>query len=195
MMIRASEWKDHQIDISNISPDGRLTSINLSSHNNIGLDLTIKGIDVRDGASAFHRIEKEYALKPTGCVVLETAEHVKTGNKVFGFIFSRASLAARGLIVSNLKIDPNYNDSLYITVFNAGTQTIFLKVGDPFCALAFSSNEEPCSGEARRPDTMGIRSGYREKFNKALPYLLTYAGSVATTAWIIARFIKGIPEQ
>ena len=105
-----------------------------------------------------------------------------------GLICSRASLAARGLIVSNLKVDPNYHDTLYITVFNAGTGTIPLKAEYPFCAVVFCQTQEPSLVQTRRPDPEGIPQGYLDKLVNLYPYILTgvftlFANVVAT--WIM----------
>lgn len=190
MMIKVSNWKNYKTKVSTKNPEGNLIPVSLDNNNGISLDLTIKGIDVRNGGSALYKIKSKYILKPGTCVVLETAEHITTGKKVFGFICSRAKLSASGLIVSNLKVDPNYSDSLYITAFNASSNPITLTKGDAFCALVFTSNEEECNVKVRRPDSLGIQNNFWNDAKKALPYILTYIGSVATAILAIYTLLN-----
>ena len=119
--IRTSEWETHGVTIEEKKPDGSLEAIKQTAPGGMSRDLSIKGIRVGDGGATLRNMDRSFVLKPNTCVVLETREHIRTGPKVMGFICSRASLASKGLIVSNLKVDPNYSDTLYITVFNAGT--------------------------------------------------------------------------
>lgn len=190
MMISVTDWINHNTKLCSKSSEGSLSDVDLSGQSGIGYDLTIKGIDVRQGGASLHQIDSKYVLKPGNCVVLETAEHVATGNKVFGFICSRASLAAKGLIVSNLKVDPNYSDTLYITVFNSGIHNIPIAVGDPFCTIVFAATENESEGEVRRPDALGIKSGFVDKLKKSAPYVLTYIGSVATAILAIWTILQ-----
>lgn len=145
---------------------------------------------MREGGARLYNFESKFTLKPASCVVLETKEHVSTGNKVFGFICSRASLSAMGLIVSNLKVDPNFSDTLFITAFNAGIQNITLKVGEPFCTIVFAAVEGPCSGRAVRPDCLGAKNRLGDKVKKYLPHILTYVGSVATAVLAVWTILK-----
>jgi len=191
MMIRVADWGAYNTFIQHRCPEGNITNVDLSERDSIGFDLTIKGIDVREGGASLFQTNKKFTLKPNTCVVLETCEQVSTGKSVFGFICSRASLTARGLIVSNLKVDPNYSDTLYVTAFNAGAQSVELKVGEPFCTLVFCRNESECHGEARRPDPSGLRSGLAERAKKVAPYALTYVGSVATAILAIWTVFQG----
>ena len=43
-------------------------------------DLCIKGIRVRKGGASLHQV-KQLKLKPNTCAVLETKEHITTGDK------------------------------------------------------------------------------------------------------------------
>ncbi|MYN65203.1 MAG: hypothetical protein F4X11_09265 [Acidobacteria bacterium] len=120
-------------------------------------------------------------------------EHITTGPQVLGFICSRASLASKGLIVSNLKVDPNYSDTLYITVFNAGTGSIPLEPGYPFCAVVFCQTDGECQGETRRPDPEGISDGWAEKLIKARPHIVTGVITfvISVVGSIVAMLVMG----
>ena len=107
-----------------------------------------------------------------------------------GFICSRASLASKGLIVSNLKVDPNYSDTLYITVFNAGTGSIPLEPSAPFCAVVFGQTDGTCNVQTRRPDPEGISSGWVEKLTRIAPHIFT--GTVTFILSVLASIIAGL---
>ena len=191
--IRTSEWESHDVAIGAKNADGNLTPVEHSGKGEMSWDLSIGGILVREGGASLHRMERGFVLKPNECVVLETREHIRTGPKVLGFICSRASLASKGLIVSNLKVDPNYSDTLYVTVFNAGTGNIPLDTGEPFCAVVFGETDGVCTVETRRPDPEGISSGWSEWLMRTTPYIITAAVSVALSAVgsIIAVLVMG----
>ncbi len=151
--------------------------------------MSIKGIHVKRGGASLHEVRKDFVLEPNECVVLETREHITTGSQALGFICSRASLASKGLIVSNLKVDPNYSDTLYITVFNAGTGRIPLEPGYPFCAVVFCQTDGVCEGETRRPDPEGIPDGLIVRLLRARPHIITFVFSVLGS--IVAMLLMG----
>lgn len=185
--IRTSEWDMHQVVIGEKDPDGELRALQYTDAGGMSRDLSIKGIHVKRGGASLHKVDEEFVLKPNECVVLETREHITTGPEVLGFICSRASLASKGLIVSNLKVDPNYSDTLYITVFNAGTGSIPLKPGYPFCAVVFCQTDGACEGRTRRPDPEGISDGWSEKLMKACPHIVT--GTVTFVISVIGSVV------
>lgn len=106
--IRTSEWETHSVEIREKGPDGELRPIEGVATGGMSRDLSIKGIHIRKGGASLHKVHRKFVLRPNECVILETREHITTGPQVLGFICSRASLASQGLIVSNLKVDPNY---------------------------------------------------------------------------------------
>ena len=185
--IRTSEWETHGVTIGEKKPDGTLEAIEHTAQGGMSRDLSIKGLHVRDGGATLHKVDRRFVLKPNTCVVLETREHITTGPKVMGFICSRASLASKGLIVSNLKVDPNYSDTLYITVFNAGTGSIPLEPRAPFCAVVFGQTDGVCEVQTRRPDPEGISSGWAERFMRVAPYIVT--GTVSIRISVLGSII------
>jgi deoxycytidine triphosphate deaminase len=188
--IRTSEWNAHDVQVRQKAADGTVQRLAHDDAGGISRDLSIKGIHVRKGGASLHKLA-EYSLRPNTCVVLETKEHITTGSQVIGFICSRASLASKGLIVSNLKIDPNYSDTLYITVFNAGTGNIDLDAGYPFCAVVFCRTDGPATLETRRPDPEGISEPCLDKVLRLYPYFLTGLVSVGISILgsVIARLM------
>lgn len=182
MIIKVSNWSKHGISISNEkTSNGHHKSLKLNDFDGIGYDLTSRGVVVNKSGAALQRIDgDEFVIKPNNCVVLETKEYVATGSKVFGQICSRASLAAKGLIVSNLKVDPNYSDSLYITVFNAGKENIRLKVGGAFCTLFFSIAASDTKVKASKPDADGLPESIASRIKQVFPHIMTYLAAVVT---------------
>lgn len=192
--IRTSEWQTRKVKVQEKAPDGKLTPIAPTVAAEMSWDLSIRGIRVGDGGASLHRLDEKFILKPNTCVVLETREHITTGPEVLGFICSRASLASKGLIVSNLKVDPNYSDTLYITVFNAGTGSIPLKPRDPFCAIVFGQTDGICTVQTRRPDPEGISSGWIERIERTAPYVVTGMVSIilSVVGSILAMLMMGM---
>ncbi len=191
--IRTSEWATHNVEIREKKPDGELRVLEYTGAGGMSRDLSIKGVHVKRGGASLHKVHEDFVLKPNECVVLETMEHITTGPQVLGFICSRASLASKGLIVSNLKVDPNYSDTLYITVFNAGTGSIPLEPGYPFCAVVFCQTDGECQGETRRPDPEGISDGWAEKLIKARPHIVTGVITfvISVVGSIVAMLVMG----
>ena len=191
--IRTSKWETHRVTVQEKESDGKLKPLTLTASGGMSRDLSIRGIRVRDGGASLHRMDKMFLLKPNTVLSLETREHITTGPQVLGFICSRASLAAKGLIVSNLKVDPNYSDTLYITVFNAGTAGIPLEPGDPFCAVVFGQTDGPCTGQIRRPDPEGIPTGWVDKLMRTAPHIVTGVISIIISVLgsIIAMLMMG----
>lgn len=191
--IRTSEWETHGVTIEEKNPDGTLEAMKQVASGGMSRDLSIKGIRVGDGGATLRNMDRSFVLKPNTCAVLETREHIRTGPQVMGFICSRASLASKGLIVSNLKVDPNYSDTLYITVFNAGTGSIPLEPNDPFCAVVFGQTDGVCSVQTRRPDPEGISTGWIERLTRIAPHIYTGAVTfiLSVFASIAARLMMG----
>ena len=188
--IRTSEWETHGVSIEEKKSDGTLEVIKQVAPGGMSRDLSIKGIRVGDGGATLRNMDRSFVLKPNTCVVLETREHIRTGPKVMGFICSRASLASKGLIVSNLKVDPNYSDTLYITVFNAGTGSISLEPSDPFCAVVFGQTDGECAVQTRRPDPEGISSGWAERLTRIAPHIVT--GTVSIVLSVLGSIIAAL---
>ena len=184
--IRTSEWPAHNVVIEEKRADGTFAPLEHTGAGDMSRDLCIKGIQAKKGGASLHQVTK-LKLRPNTCAVLETKEHITTGPQVMGFICSRASLAAQGLIVSNLKVDPNYRDTLYITVFNAGTGTIPLERDQPFCAVVFCRTQEPSLVQTSRPDPEGIPRGPVDVLVSLYPYVLT--GIFALLANVVATLV------
>lgn len=147
-----------------------------------------------------HTLPKVIYLKPNDCVLLETDEELSVPANIFGVIVSRASLAAEGIVVANLKIDPRFYGRLTVTVINAGTRYLRIEQGMPFCSVFFQGMEKPADGNAPRtpPQARLLPSHrYRERFLASLPFVLTFAASVVASLLAAYLFIwmHGMPAR
>lgn len=74
-------------------------------------------------------------LRPGSAVIIQTAEYVHFPKTRFGQIVPKVGLLRKGISNTTSKIDPGYNGTLLITVFNLGKNTVFLEKGERFCTL------------------------------------------------------------
>lgn len=121
-------------------------------------------------------------LRPMEIVRIHVLETLETSDNVFGVVCSRASLAAEGLLVSNLKVDPKFHGSLQIAVVNVGGRAIRIKKGQPFAGLWFATLSHPLEGSdpARIPtESQGIDiRAWQETLRSIRPYLITAIVSI-----------------
>jgi dUTPase len=107
-------------------------------------------IDLRVGDSyqipgewAWNRCPRKLVVHPGRCLLVKTCERITTPASLFGMLFSKGSLGARGLVVGNTKVDPLFDDFLSVPVFNVGKRNVILEQGMPFCSIAFVQTEQP----------------------------------------------------
>ncbi|AQU78998.1 dCTP deaminase domain-containing protein [Planococcus faecalis] len=74
-------------------------------------------------------------LKPGAALIIETEEEVHFPLNKFGQILPKVKLLEKGVSNTTSKIDPGYQGSLTITLFNLGKETIFLDRKEKFCSL------------------------------------------------------------
>jgi dUTPase len=137
-----------------------------------------------------HELAKHVFLKPNDCILLETYEQLTVPSGVFGMVVSRAGLAAEGIIVASLKIDPLFNGQLTVTVINVGKRLLRVEQGMPFCSVFFQSMEQPAHGPvSRTPPVPRVlpTDWYKARIRALWPFLLTFGASVAAS--LIAAYI------
>src|SRR5439155_21170679 len=86
--------------------------------------------------------------------LLITEEEVITPNDAIAFISVRSHIKFRGLVnVSGFHVDPGYKGKLKFSVYNAGSQTIVLEVGEPAFIIWFADLDRPTKDSyyARKP--------------------------------------------
>lgn len=106
---------------SNISYDLRVGDVYYSH-------LTRERVDITE-------TKNEIEIKPSSSVIIQTEESVSFPACRFGQILPKVKLLQEGLSNTTSKIDPGYNGHLVVSVFNLSKSSVFLKKGDPFCAL------------------------------------------------------------
>jgi hypothetical protein len=130
-------------------------------------------------------------LGSNDCVRIDTEEEIRTPVAVFGQICSRASLTQEGLVVANLKIDPNFQGRLNITVFNTSRHVISIAKEASFCSLFFFTMENQINANSpvRVPPDAKIltRPRFREMLVRAIPYAITFGASVSAS--LLAAYI------
>jgi hypothetical protein len=116
----------------------------------VACDLHIGGVFRDPGDPSSYEFQAPYKLRPGQCVLFRTREQVSLPAGVFGFLCSRTSLTARGLMVPNTKIDPFFDDHLHIAVFNTSRRTVSIEPGLPFCSIVFCHLEKALPPSQRR---------------------------------------------
>jgi dCTP deaminase len=75
---------------------------------------------------------EQIVIKPGQFGILLTGESITVPGDAIGFISIKAGIKFRGLVnVSGFHVDPGFSGYLKFSVYNAGSQNIVLKCGDP----------------------------------------------------------------
>lgn len=130
MILRRSQLESFGVFISGIVAD--------DPQEQVVVDLHAAEVFHEAGGATLRSLDKPLTLRPNDCVVLKTVEHLVTPTNVFGFLCSRGRLSARGMLVANTKIDPNFRGHLNVPVFNASAFDIQIEKGQAFCSVFFS---------------------------------------------------------
>jgi dUTPase len=155
-----------------------------SSDERVVFDLRVGDRLQRGSRQVWREMPKELKLKPGECIRVSTVEKLSTSKSVVGFVLSRASLAADGLYVSNIKVDPQFTGWLEVAVFNASRDYINIKKGMPFASLMFMGLRTHMTEDLPRipTETKAVRQvGFKERFRLAAPFIITGAVSVAAS--------------
>ena len=73
-------------------------------------------------SSEYHQVNLEFC----------TREEVRIPSNVLAFISIKASVKFDGLVnISGFHVDPGFHGRLKFSVYNAGSQPIFLQIGQP----------------------------------------------------------------
>ncbi|QJE96240.1 dCTP deaminase domain-containing protein [Luteolibacter luteus] len=179
MIILRREFQDRGIEIDPLVTEAR---------EEVCADLHVGTIYMEAGSSENLTMPDKFQLKPGRCIIITTQERLAIPSRVFGNLYSRGSLAARGMLVANTKIDPHFNGELKIAVFNAGKQTLEIERGKPFCSISFQELTDRINSVSPRggPDISNEKRGKLERFiseNMAniVTIIIAVAGSAAVT--------------
>jgi dUTPase len=181
MILQLSEWSNSGIVVAvpGNTPDVISQTLNESGER-VALDLHVGRTFERD--HKWIQMPKRLILRPHECIRIRVQELIKTPNSVFGAICSRASLTAEGLLVSNIKVDPNFVGYLEVAVFNAGTRAIGIERGKAFASVWFGVLATPIpEGETPRVPTPTdglIFRSWQERLRTLAPFIITGIASV-----------------
>lgn len=192
MIIQRQHFDRHGIEIV----DGDLVNPRDPDHapeEEICYDLHVGQAIRPPGSEARRTPSAHIELSPNNAVRIETRERLTIPNGVFGQICSRASLTAEGLVVSNLKVDPNFQGRLVVTVFNTSKNRIRIDSALPFCSVFFHTLEESLASQRVRtpPEARAItESPWKVGLRKSFPYVITFVLSVVASL-IAAGVVDG----
>jgi len=82
-------------------------------------------------------------LPPQERFAVETLEKVLLQENMFGFLFSRISLAWKGLTNLGTRVDPGFQDKLFLIFSNDSHKELELTYGDRICNIMFFKYENP----------------------------------------------------
>jgi len=103
--------------------------------------------------------------------ILYTREEVRIPSNVLAFISIKASVKFDGLVnISGFHVDPGFHGRLKFSVYNAGSQPIFLQIGQPAFLIWFSdldqSTRDPYNGTHQNQG--GITPHERQRMDKGV---------------------------
>lgn len=173
----------------------RITPLVEQGKEKVSVDLSVGSLYRRSEDTDWLTINGSIVLQPNSCVIIQTKETINMPNDVFGFLSTRGSIGAKGIITANTKLDPLFNGELNIPVFNVSGRKVELKKGQAFCSMSFWRTEAPIVGEARhainiQPVTEGRASSFWNRYSvQIVASVLTFIVSVAAS--LTTFFILG----
>lgn len=195
ILIKNLEARGIEIDGATIDPDEYVT-----------VDLTVGSEFQVAGRADWHKFTGKYILPPSRCILVKTKERVVLPEKIFGVLCSKGSLSARGLIISNTKVDPLFGDYLHIPLFNAGENPVEVMAGMKFCSIYFTELEQPVSSIVHRKaifQQITKRRVFRDFFMTNSGTIIASISSavvgalitVGLTAYISSKSRGGVPKD
>jgi len=156
-----------------------------------------------------YRVETSFIeLKPKQSVIIETKEKIMVPHNLFGIIMPTGRLFLHnGIFCNTAKIEPGYEDKLFLLLYNSTSIVKKLNVGEKITTAIFMNTEEtPATVERkfRQYPNMNKPYGWLKRFRESVwtnymgnPYLFVFeivklfvifvAG--ATTALVISKYI------
>lgn len=100
----------------------------------------------------------DICINPGENGLLITEETVNLPQDLAAFISLRLSIAIRGLVnISGRHVDPGYSGKLVFSVYNAGSNPVIMKRGDPVFMITFAKLDHPAPAKTT-PTIESIRS-------------------------------------
>ncbi|MBZ5735136.1 hypothetical protein K8Z61_11585 [Nocardioides sp. TRM66260-LWL] len=175
--VRVQDHEDPALDVV-----GRA----LTTNERVVLDLHASGDYQFD--TKWVKANGKIQLSPGECIRIRTREQVQLSKSVMGMVVSRVSLAADGLNVASIKIDPQFVGRPEIAVMNSSKRTIKLDVGTGFASLVLLRLDEVMTDDLLRvvtPTSSLETPRWKERIRQLAPYAATVA-----VAWVTT----GIPD-
>lgn len=89
---------------------------------------------------------KTILMPPKSFLLASTVERIKLPNNIAGFVEGRSSIGRLGLFIQNAGwIDPGFEGTLTLELFNANNLPFELKAGRRICQLVLSTMKNPSS--------------------------------------------------
>lgn len=95
-------------------------------------------------------------LPPQERFAVETREKIFLKDNMFAFLFSRISLAWKGITNLGTKVDPAFQDKLFLVFSNDSHRELELKYGEKICNIMFFRYDNPPEGIKPRGRPYGL---------------------------------------
>lgn len=151
----------------------------------VSIDLRVGELFQRSGEPDWLHVPPELEIHPGSAVLIQTAESIRMPNDAFGLLATKGSVGAKGIVTANTKLDPLFDGTLNIPVFNVSGRMVKLKKGQAFCSISFWTTEAPIVGNVARN---AIKLQPREVskvvdfFSRNAPHIITalvsFAGAI-----------------
>lgn len=153
----------------------------------VSVDLKIGNNYMMSCDGDWREVRGDLAIPPGQCVLIETKEHIKTPNDIFGLLTSKGRLAASGIFIANTKVDPLYDGHLHVSVFNGSNKKYILKENDVFCAISFMQTEGQVVGDLAR-SAMKVRV---RRSSRILDFIVANSSVIMVSLFTVAASIIG----
>ncbi len=162
----------------------------------VSVDLRVGALYQRSGEPDWLHVEDLVEIHPGSSVLIQTAESIRMPNDAFGLLATKGSIGAKGIVTANTKLDPLFDGTLNIPVFNVGGRPVKLRKGQAFCSISFWITESPVVGNTTR-NAIKIQprevSRTKDFLYRNAPHIITalvsFAGAIAA-AIITVKFGK-----
>lgn len=120
-----------------VKSEAILTSFDSSFLSGCSYDLRIgRSVRSRNRSRLFDLTKRDYSFESGECITFETIETINFSQmSLFGIVVNKHSVLARGIVHPITKIDPGYNGTLAITLFNFGNKSETIQYGQPLVSL------------------------------------------------------------
>jgi deoxycytidine triphosphate deaminase len=185
MVILRRNFKEAQIEVN---PD------ETEEREEVCVDLSVGESYMKAGSSERLTMGESLELKPGRCLIVKTAEQVTVPRNVLGLLCSKGSLAARGFLVPNTKIDPLFSGKLDVAIFNGGKRSLAIKRGMKFCSIVFqkvegnTASKIPRTGPSISTDRRGKLYEICDEIKANLTTIIICVGSTAISTAVSIWF-------